>query len=128
MLKCRTPTARGPLVPARRPRRREAVRPGLSMLVVAVLLGWTGGPAAADPAETVKAKGCATCHGMDGQGTSPMFPNLAGQSEVYLEQQLKAFRSGRRQAPQMSIVVRNLSDREISVLAAYYAGLKPCGG
>jgi cytochrome c553 len=98
------------------------------MLVVAVLLGWIGGPAAADPAETVKAKGCATCHGMDGQGTSPMFPNLAGQSEVYLEQQLKAFRSGRRQAPQMSIVVRNLSDREISVLAAYYAGLKPCGG
>lgn len=123
----RSSTARGPSVPAPRPRTRKGVRPGSSLLVAAVLLAWAAVPAAADPVDTVKAKGCVTCHGMDGQGTSPMFPNLAGQSEVYLEQQLRAFRSGRRQAPQMSIVVQNLSDQDISNLAAYYSGLKPCG-
>lgn len=103
------------------------MRPGLPLLVGALLLAGSIAPAAADPAETVKTKGCVTCHGMDGQGTSPIFPNLAGQSEVYLAQQLKAFRSGRRQAPQMSIAVQNLSNQEIRELAAYYASLKACG-
>ena len=123
-----TPAARDLAGPTRRPRAALGMWPGLWFLVGAVSLPWFAAPAAADPAETVRAKGCATCHGMDGRGTSPMFPNLAGQSEVYLEQQLKAFRSGRRQSPQMSIVVQNLSDREIAQMAAYYAGLKPCGG
>lgn len=128
MSTCRVPTAPGLTGPARRSRAKAGTRPGLWLLVAGLSLAWFAAPAAADPAETAKTKGCATCHGVDGQGTSPMFPNLAGQSEVYLEQQLKAFRSGRRQAPQMSIVVQNLSDQEIAVLAAYYAGLKPCGG
>ncbi len=124
---CLMPVVRGRTGPARRSRPKAGMRPGLLLMVAAVSLAWFAAPAAADPAETVKTKGCATCHGMDGQGTSPMFPNLAGQSEVYLEQQLKAFRSGRRQAAQMSIAVQNLSDQDIRDLAAYYADLRPCG-
>jgi cytochrome c553 len=70
--------------------------------------------------------GCRTCHGKDGEGTMPIYPNLAGQKQAYLEQQLKNFRSGRRQAQQMSIVAQDLSDQDIADLAAYYASLKPC--
>jgi cytochrome c553 len=124
---CLMSAARGLTGPACRSRAKAGKRPSAWLLVVAVSLAWFAAPVAADPAEVAKTKGCATCHGMDGQGTSPMFPNLAGQSEVYLEQQLKAFRSGRRQAAQMSIAVQNLSDQDIRDLAAYYAGLRPCG-
>lgn len=74
----------------------------------------------------IQAKGCVTCHGPDGMGTMPIYPNLAGQSEVYLEQQLKAFRSGRRRGEQMSIIAKDLSDGDIADLAAYYASLEPC--
>jgi cytochrome c553 len=76
--------------------------------------------------EKTKTRGCRTCHGKDGQGTTPVYPNLAGQKAAYMEQQLKAFRSGKRQAPQMSIVAKNLSDQDIADLAAYYASLEPC--
>lgn len=78
-------------------------------------------------AAKIKSKGCITCHGRDGQGTMPLYPNLAGQSEPYLEQQLKAFRSGARRGQQMSIIAKPLSDADIADLAAYYAGLDPCG-
>ncbi|MBK1669050.1 hypothetical protein CKO28_13510 [Rhodovibrio sodomensis] len=76
--------------------------------------------------EKTKELGCRTCHGKDGQGIMPIYPNLAGQKAAYLEQQLKAFRSGRRPAAQMSIVAKDLSNQDISDLAAYYASLKPC--
>ncbi len=75
----------------------------------------------------VKAKSCKTCHGKDGIGTMPMFPNLAGQKALYLEQQLKAFRDGSRQSEVMAIVIRDLSDQDIENLAAYYESLPHAG-
>lgn len=53
----------------------------------------------------------------------PDVPNLAGQSEIYLQKQLRAFRSGERQAPQMSVVVADLTDEDIENLAAWYASI-----
>lgn len=76
--------------------------------------------------EKTKEYGCRNCHGKDGQGIMPMYPNLAGQKAAYLEQQLKAFRAGDRRAAQMSIIARDLSDEDIADLSAYYASLKPC--
>jgi cytochrome c553 len=73
---------------ARRPSAIRAVRPGYLLMAAVALSGWGAAPEAADPAQTVQAKGCVTCHGTDGIGTSAMFPNLAGQSELYLGQQL----------------------------------------
>ena len=75
----------------------------------------------------VKAKPCNTCHGKDGIGTMPMFPNLAGQKAIYLAKQLKAFRDGSRKSEVMNIVVKALSDRDIENLAAYYESLKSGG-
>lgn len=67
---------------------------------------------------------CATCHGEDGIGRMPDVPNLAGDSTVYLTKELNAYRSGKRDHPQMSIIARGLSDNPIADLAAWYAALR----
>ena len=75
----------------------------------------------------IKAEPCNTCHGRDGVGTSPMFPNLAGQKALYVKKQLEDFRGGIRKSEVMSIVVKNLSDQDIKNLAAYFESLPPGG-
>jgi cytochrome c553 len=65
---------------------------------------------------------CAACHGP--QGLVPGAPELRGQQRAYLEQELQAFKSGRRHndiSEQMRSVARQLTDAEIAMLAAYYA-------
>ena len=71
-----------------------------------------------------KAARCVACHGMDGIAKMPNVPHIAGESEVYLTKQLKAFRSGERQDPQMSIIAKGLSDDDIANLAAWYSSIK----
>jgi cytochrome c553 len=68
---------------------------------------------------------CAPCHGFEGIGKDVEIPNLAGQHDVYLSYQLRAFRSGKRKHPDMSFMTRKLTDAEINALAAYYSGLPP---
>lgn len=71
-----------------------------------------------------KARQCQTCHGIDGIAKIPIAPHLAGESQIYLETQLKAFRSGKREHEMMSVVAKNLSDEDISDLAAWYASIQ----
>lgn len=71
-----------------------------------------------------RAAQCAACHGPDGHAVMPQTPNLAGQDEDYLAEQLKAFRSGERQNETMSVIAKPLSDVEIANLAAYFHSLK----
>ena len=82
--------------------------------------------ARADPAAG-KAKvqaTCSVCHGLNGLGTNPDVPNLAGDSVNSLEKQLKAYRSGERQHEQMSIIAKDLSDDDIRNVAEWYQALK----
>ena len=69
-------------------------------------------------------KVCQTCHGMDGIATIPVAANLSGQQEIYLLNQLKKFRSGKREDPQMSIIIKMLNDTDIENVAAYYSAIK----
>ena len=71
-----------------------------------------------------RAAQCAACHGPDGHAVMPQTPNLAGQDEDYLVEQLKAFRSGERQNETMSVIAKPLSDTEIANLAGYFNSLK----
>jgi cytochrome c553 len=66
---------------------------------------------------------CAPCHGKDGRSGTVEVPNLAGQKSIYLREQLVAFRSGRRKHPDMKVVARELTDREIDQLVIYYSTL-----
>jgi len=67
---------------------------------------------------------CAVCHGVDGLSKIPEAPNIAGQNENYLIEQLTAFKSGERKNEMMSVVSQNLSDADIENLAAFYSGIE----
>jgi cytochrome c553 len=67
---------------------------------------------------------CAVCHGVDGLAKIPEAPNLAGQNENYLIEQITAFKSGERKNEMMSVVVQDLSDADIENLAAYYSAIE----
>ena len=67
---------------------------------------------------------CAVCHGADGLAKIPEAPNLAGQTENYLIEQINAFKSGDRKNEMMSVVVQDLSPDDIENLAAYYSAIE----
>jgi cytochrome c553 len=75
------------------------------------------------PAIIAKVGPCVACHGADGIGKAPQYPNLAGQKATYLEKQLKAFRAGERKDPNMNPVASPLSDSDIAELAAYFESI-----
>jgi cytochrome c553 len=70
-----------------------------------------------------RAATCLACHGVNGIGTQPIYPNLAGQKEAYLVQALKGFKSGERKNAIMNAMAAALSDSDIENLAAYYGSL-----
>ena len=70
-----------------------------------------------------KAKMCTVCHGEFGVSILPNAPNLAGQPESYLAEQLRAYRSGKRSDEIMSVVAKPLTDAEIGDLAAWFASI-----
>ncbi len=41
---------------------------------------------------------CVACHGANGIGVAEDVPNLAGETNIYIDTQLKAFRGGKRQS------------------------------
>jgi cytochrome c553 len=71
-----------------------------------------------------KAAKCEVCHGIDGQAKIPEAPNLSGQVESYLVEQLKLFKGGQRQNDMMSAMAGTLSEQDIADLAAYYAAIQ----
>lgn len=56
--------------------------------------------------------------------TLPNAPHLAGQPAVYLEEQLRNYRSGQRRHEVMAVVAKPLSDADIADLAAWYASIR----
>ena len=83
-------------------------------------------PVAADIAAG-KAKAtstCAVCHGLQGIASLPNAPNLAGQPQIYLAEQLRNYRSGKRTHEVMSVIAKPLTDLEIDDLSAWYASLQ----
>ena len=67
---------------------------------------------------------CSTCHGANGLSTLPNAPNLAGQPAIYVAEQMRAYRSGKRTHEVMNVVAKPLSDADIDALAAWYASIK----
>ena len=71
---------------------------------------------------------CVQCHGATGAGVGRTFPALAGQSALYIENQLHAWQQGAR-APGpmglMKLIAAKLSAAEIKSVAAYFAALPP---
>ena len=74
-----------------------------------------------------KAALCMACHGPSGNSVNPEWPRLAGQSAVYIAEQLRLFKSGVRDNPVMKPLAASLSDQDIDDLAVYYEAQTPTG-
>lgn len=103
----------------------------LARSFLAVALAATGGAALAQkPADPThdKVSMCIGCHGIPGYKTAYPdvyhVPKIGGQSPAYIENALKAYRSGERWHPSMRGIAASLSDADIKDLAAYYGGAK----
>jgi cytochrome c553 len=96
------------------------------MWMLLALTVWTTSAAAAGDVAIGKQKAiaCAACHGQQGLSTVPDAPNLAGQPELYLTTQLKAYRSGDRKHEVMTLMAKPLSDADIENLSAWFAAFK----
>ncbi len=85
------------------------------------------GPGATGPAQAEMASGaalantCFSCHGTDGRSAGDM-PTLAGKSETFITEKLKAFKSGSLDATIMIRIAKGFSDQEIAALAKFFSG------
>ena len=70
------------------------------------------------------AAACAVCHGPQGLSMQPNVPHLAGQPEIYLVEQLRNYRSGKRPHEVMGVIAKPLSNQDIDDLAQWYASLQ----
>lgn len=66
---------------------------------------------------------CASCHGADGISLLLDAPNLAGEVNIYIDTQLKAYRIGKRSHEIMSDIASELTDEDIRELANWYANV-----
>lgn len=76
----------------------------------------------ADPSGAPQA--CVACHGVDGIALIEDAPNLAGETNIYIDTQLKAFRLGKRTHEVMSAVAEDMTDAEIRAVADWYGNVK----
>ena len=67
---------------------------------------------------------CTACHGANGIAVAADGPHLAGESAIYIETQLKAFRGGKRTHESMSEIAAGLDDAKIRELADWYAAIE----
>ena len=94
-----------------------------------LLVAQDGLVAASIPADmSERLAACAACHGRLGEGMGSgeaYVPHLSGKPAGYLFAQLRAFRDGRRHYGPMVWLTRNLDDRALQQMAAFYAAQTP---
>ena len=75
--------------------------------------------------KVVAEKECKACHGLDGKGTAPGIPNLAGQRGRYIMAALQEYKDGKRVHAALRTIATDLSDDQTRGVAAFYASLPP---
>jgi cytochrome c553 len=84
-------------------------------------------PAGNVEAGATKAVVCQACHGANGNSANPEWPSLAGIGAGYIAEQLKNFKTGKRNNPIMMPNAMALSDADMADLGAYFNSLKNTG-
>lgn len=96
-----------------------------SVMGILALLLCEQSPGADIKAGELKAQTCVACHGVPGTAPSTnLYPTLYGQSEAYLIKQMKAFKSGDRKDPVMNAMIKEMTDKDLDNLAAFFSGKK----
>ena len=70
---------------------------------------------------------CVQCHGATGAGVGNVFPALAGQSALYIENQLRGWQQGARPPGPLGLmkaIASKLSAADIRAVGAYFAALQ----
>lgn len=78
-------------------------------------------------AGAAKAAVCVACHGLNGNSANPEWPVIAGQNAAYSRDQIHRIKTGKRVAPLMMPIVKDLSDQDIADVAAFFATQTPTG-
>lgn len=98
--------------------------PLLGLLASAAALSAEGNALASTPAPFPYFVGnCFNCHGTEGRVNSAI-PAIAGRDKAYLEETLKAYKAGTKQATIMNQLAKGYTDEEIAVLADYFSRQK----
>lgn len=103
------------------------VAASLSDQQIADLTAWYAAQqvVAVPPADPTGApQDCVACHGVDGIALIPEAPNLAAETNIYLDSQLKAFRSGKRISEIMQPIAEGLDDAAIRAAADWYGAIR----
>jgi cytochrome c553 len=66
---------------------------------------------------------CFNCHGTEGRVNSAI-PSIAGRDQAFLEETLKAYKAGTKQATIMNQLAKGYTDEEIAILADYFSRQK----
>jgi cytochrome c553 len=98
---------------------KNMVLAALSLAALSVAV--TASAHADAPAKPDKVVVCAACHGENGVALQPIYPNLAGQQESYIEHALHAYKNGERKNPIMGAQAGGLSDSDIKQLAVWFS-------
>ena len=71
---------------------------------------------------------CAICHGINGiagtAGSSALVPNLVAQNKLYLIDKLEAYKSGKLEHHQMSLIAQMLSSEDIKNVSDWYSNIE----
>lgn len=94
-------------------------------LLLAGHLAQSQSPAGAAAQEPPRAAACMACHGPQGNSQIPSMPSIAGQPQVFIENQLVLIREGLRDVPAMKGLLDGVQDAEIVQLARFFSAQKP---
>jgi cytochrome c553 len=92
---------------------------GATIVGAAIALAAIADASPASLAERIR--GCAACHGIDGNSTMPGSPSLAAQPTLFLETQLVLIREGVRPIAAMQGLLDGLTDAELAAMAQHFS-------
>jgi cytochrome c553 len=98
---------------------------GRAALAAALLFFLAAGPALAQQPTERQLRRCSVCHGPQGNSQVPATPSLAGQPQLFIENQMVLIREGLRDFPEMRGVLDGMTDAEIVALAKYFSSQTP---
>ncbi len=75
--------------------------------------------------QTLAQEQCAGCHGLDGKGTAPAIPHLAGQRVRYLLASLAEYKEGKRTHAALRDIAKQLTNADARNVTTFYSSLPP---
>ena len=94
----------------------------VALLHILLMIPGLNNAASLERAKQIVEEQCYLCHGLDGQGSSAVYPRLAGQNPKYITKQLADFKTGRRKGTMNEMVV-DLTEEEMTALGEYFGAI-----